>query len=150
QVATAMQEVDVPEGLQSRLMAALADAGRQQGDESDVDTTQPAEPPQKPPTRRRMILQVAAVAASLVIAAATGCLLLPRDGIHLTLAETRQRIPTQADGTTIDIADLPAFDQSFSFELPDPAWMRNTVMVSELKGLEWTGDGRHDGAIYEF
>jgi hypothetical protein len=23
-------------------------------------------------------------------------------------------------------------------------------MLTEMKGLDWTGDGRHDGAIYEF
>jgi hypothetical protein len=151
QVAAAMQAVEVPEGLQSRLMAALVDA-RHQGDESDVDTPQPAEPPQKPPTRRRTILQVAAVAASLLLAIATGWLLLPRDVVQLTLEETRQQIPA-TDGAidAATIARLPAFDErNFAFELPDPAWERTSLMVDRLKGLDWTGDGRHDGAIYEF
>jgi hypothetical protein len=150
QVATAMQAVDVPEGLQSRLAAALADARRQQGQESDDEAPWTNQPPHSPPTRRRTILRMGAMAAGLLLAAMTGWLLLPRDGVQLTLEETRQLIPTQADGVTIDISDLSSFDESFAFELPDPAWMRNTIMVSELKGLHWRGDDRHDGAFYEF
>jgi hypothetical protein len=150
QVATAMQAVEVPDGLQARLMAALAATGPQQGE--DFDVADMAERPEKPPTRRQTMLQVVALAAGLMLAATTGWLLLPRDGDQLTLEQTRQLIPVTdnaIDATTI--AKLPAFDgRSFAFELPDSAWERTSLMVSPLKGLDWTGDDRHDGAIYEF
>lgn len=149
-VTTAMHAVEVPDGLQSRLMAALADAERQQRDESDGDTPYPVDTSQKPPPRRRTILRVGALAAGLLLAVATGWLLFPREGVQLTLEEIRQKMPTLADGATIDTSKLAAFDKSFEVELPDPAWVRNTGMVSELKGLDWNGDDRHDGAIYEF
>jgi hypothetical protein len=49
-----------------------------------------------------------------------------------------------------DVSQLPAFDKSFAAELPNAEWMRRTYLVEPLKGLNWTGDARHDGAVYAF
>lgn len=144
QLAGAMQAVEVPEGLQARLMTALADARREPSEDSVLPA---AEAPTKP-VRRRAILRLSALAAGLLVCVAGGLLLLPGDGTPLTLERVRQSLPV-TEGT-IDLADLSGFDESFSFELPDTAWERMTAGVGSLKGLDLTGDGRHDAAVYEF
>lgn len=138
EVVAAMQAVDVPDGLKARLLDSLA-------------TAQDVTPVSAAPTadRRRSALKWAAAAAGLLLAVATAFLLVNPDGSQLTLNETRQLLPTSGQGS-IDLSALPKFDDNFAVELPDAAWMGQTVMVTELKGLDWTGDNRHDGAIYEF
>jgi hypothetical protein len=142
QVAVAMQTLDVPVGLQQRLLETLADARRQNAD----DTLRTAEPPVRPAHARRSILRWGTLAAALLLAAGTGWLLLPRDVDQLTLDQARQKLPVE--NGAIDISKLPTFDGSFEFPFPDRAWERTTSV--SLKGLDWTGDDRHDAAIYEF
>lgn len=142
QVATAMQAVDVPEGLQSRLLEALAEAGQE-----DESRATPASEPPAPLTRRKL-LRLASTVAALLLAATAGWLLVPRDGSPITLAQAREQVPT-VDGA-IDLSELVDFDdRSFAVALPSPGWSNKTERVS-LKGLHWTGDARHDGALYEF
>lgn len=144
QLAGAMQAVEVPEGLQARLMTALADARR----EPSEDSVLPAAEAPTTPVRRRAILRWGALAAGLLLSVAGGWLLLPQGGDTLTLEQARQALPV-VEGA-IDVSALPAFDGSFDIELPDTAWERVTASIGNSKGLDLTGDGRHDAAIHEF
>ena len=142
-VSSATQDVDVPEGLQSRLLASLAAAR----EESEVMAA-PAKP--DAPVRRRRLVMGAATAAGLALAVALGFLFWSPDGSQITLEYARHELLKPNDDGRIDVSGLPPFDDSFAFQLPGPEWMRQTHMTEELKGVDWTGDARHDGAVYAF
>ena len=142
-VAAAIQDVEVPGGLQSRLLDSLAAV--REGQAADVA---PASSPDS--ASRRGIIKWVATAAGLTLAVAIGWLAFSPDGSRITLQQARNDLLEFDDDGRIDVSSLPRFDNSFSFQLPGAEWMRQTHMMADLKGIDWTGDTRHDGAVYAF
>lgn len=139
EIASAMQNVDVPDGLRARLNDAL-DAAAQ--------TTSQAVPHDRPVSRRKLFATVG-TAAGLLMAVTLAWMLVPRGGTSISLAEARRSLPTTVDGTIVS-SQLEEFDEAFGVSLPDPAWLQHTVAVADLKGIDWDRDQTDDAAVYEF
>jgi hypothetical protein len=150
-VARAMTDVPVPEGLKERLLGALAAAVPAAESGTSVSTapsvtvvpTGGGSRPHRGVTRRHWGM----AAASVLALVAMVWLAWPRNRQLLSLEEIRAAVPRPVDGR-FDLAFLPGFDDNFQPGLPDRQWER--VWMSEPLGLDWTGDGRHDGALLEF
>ncbi len=137
-LVTAMQNVDVPVDLRSRLQQALA-SDRQSPTETATLT------PEAQLTRRSWHRQLL-TATAIVLAAGLGWLAWPHGPTTLTLEDVRESLPF--DKGTIDTNTLALFDGSFDAPLPSHMW--NNWQLQDAQGLDLDGDGTHDAAIYEF
>ncbi len=137
-INVAMQDVDVPADLQSRLHAAL-----ERDRQAFAELATPA--PEASLTRRSWNRQLL-TAAAIVLAVSLGWLVWPHGPTMVTLNDVRQSLPFE-DGA-IDIRTLTAFDGSFDATLPSHLW--SNWQAGDALGLDLDGNGTHDAAIYEF
>ncbi len=154
-LADAMQDVELPEGAQQRLLQSLAAAGEaspfsdpQELSEASCPippTVAASDPPQR--VSRRRWASIAAATVGLTACIGLGLLLWSGGPATLTLDEIRSQIPLAADGQ-IDASRLAPFDDAFLLTLPSGRWDR--VAIGDPVGIDWSHDGTHDAALLPF
>lgn len=135
-LSSGLQSAPVPEGLESRLLAALDSADVSQAVSSRRFT---------PRALRRF---VAAGAACLLILAALAWLTAGKSR-SLNYSTALSRLAGQFPGPDRDAWEqLPVFDGNFSIENRDRSVRR--FQLSGPKGLDLGGDDRQDAAVFLF
>lgn len=145
-LAKVLQDVEVPSGLQERLLAALA-----------ADRARVIPAPHVPPLHRRRWWRWAAVCASLCLLVFAGWWWavsspkpLSMEDVFATLsARALEWQITTATSTAVAPAGPHAFDGSFEVSLPDTVW-RDAVGTSSAGGLDLDGRPGHEAACYRF
>lgn len=146
QIARAMRDVLVPEGLRDRLLEALAirSTDAVQAGPQHPATTQPEETPRTLP-RRRLFRSAAAIAAAIALATGIGIWWLSRGPEQFTVAEWN------ADAAMEDeqLASLEPFDNSFG-ALSPASWAGAPVSFSKPRGIAHPKIEGHVAAAYAF
>ncbi|MEZ6064559.1 MAG: hypothetical protein R3B90_02365 [Planctomycetaceae bacterium] len=143
-IAGAMRRVDIPAGLEARLLTRLAEAC------SEAAMPQP-QPASLPRSRRRWLAALSSVAA-LVMLAVSGWYWLSRSEPVLTMHGVHGRLEESLfqynDDGELQPQPLAAFDDSFDARIADAEW-RSTV-TGEPRGLDLDDVVGDDVAIYPF
>ncbi|QDU40194.1 hypothetical protein Mal4_45490 [Maioricimonas rarisocia] len=142
-VATAMEDVPVPDGLKDRLLQSLAeDAGGPDGQPKPVPAA--AGRVDRRTFARRLI---GGAVLLLMGALGLGWYVSTRE-VPLTLADARSRLNMLLTDAEQPLAfdALEAFDGRFDAALPEGAW--NDLVVGGPRGVNINGRGGHDAAVY--
>ena len=142
QIARAMRDVPTPDGLKSRILHALEEAG-----ETAPDATVATEPDKPAPTRRTWLKAAGSLAAAVLIAAVVIPFLQDDEPQQIAfsglVSDLGDRIASE-DG--LQLVTLEDYDGPAEVADIDGRW--SVHAAAGPKGVDFDGDGAHDVAVY--
>ncbi len=160
-VASAMRQIDLPDGLRLRLDAALA--GTAQANHTTAPgsaipaaaepaATAPAQALPQRQWRRRLVVWVAPVAACLMLALGTMWWLGNPAAGEMSITEVyhvlEERYP--AGAAPLSASDLPPFDGDFTPAVTSVVWQEVIDPATGPRGIDLDGKPGHEAAVYAF